>query len=140
MVFTSNQGRVSVSIPGVTIDNVSWDKFDGGGRSADTQNYPPGGMQPSIATGGVTKRGQTTIERAWDDTLIGAYMALDAAVNGPIACSLTPLRNASTPVPEKPGGFNYTGVLREVTRPPFDSTSSAIGKLVIVAELNEVMA
>jgi hypothetical protein len=140
VIFTSNMGRVAVSVPGVTIDSKSWDKFEGAERSADTQNYPAGGMVPSIATGGVTKRGPATISRAWDDTLISSYLALEAAINSAVSVSLTPLSNAVTVAAGKPSGFNYTGVLKSVSRPNYDSTSSSIAMLEIVCELNEVIA
>lgn len=135
MIYTSNQAFITLSVPGVTLDNKSWDKFSGGGRTADTQNFPPGGMQPSVATGGVTKRNQITLERAWDDTLIGAALTLDAAVNGPCATGVVPLQNATTTVPA--GLRNFTGVIKEVTWPENDSTSSSISMLSVVIEPNE---
>lgn len=134
MIYTSNQGKIAVSVPGVTLDNKSWDKFEGAMRSADTQNYPPGGMQPSIATGGVTKRSSATIQRAWDDTLIGAFISLEDAINGPFSCTFTPMQNATTTAA---ANFTYTGILKEVNRPNYDSTSSTIAQLELVVELNE---
>jgi hypothetical protein len=140
-IYTSNQARIALKVPGVTIDNLSWDKFEGGERSADTQNYNPGGMKSAIATGGASKRAQATLTRAWDDTLIGAYIALEAAINTVgVACSITFLSTPTTIASGKPAGFNYTGVLRSVTRPNYDSTSSTIAMLAVVLELNEVIS
>lgn len=134
MLYTSHDSIITFSVPGVTLDRRSWDKFQGGAHQADTQNYPPGGHAPSVAVSGVTKRDTATLERAWDDVLIGAYMALDAAVGGPCAIGVTPSKTASTKAANR---RSYTGVIKEVKPPDNDSTSSSISQLQIVIELNE---
>lgn len=134
MLYTANKFKLSLSIPGLTIDSKSWDKFSGGGHTAETQNYPPGGMQPSLAVGGVSKRNQATLERARDDTLIASEIALDGAVNSPCSVGVTPLKNATTTAGNQ---RTYTGVIREVTPPDQDSTSSSISMYQIVIELDE---
>jgi hypothetical protein len=134
VIYTSEKFHLAVSVPGVTIDSQSWDKLSGAGRTSDTQNYPPGGLKPSVATSGVTKRNPATISRAWDDTLIGAYGDLDNAVGGPITITVQPLANAITSVGK---ARTYTGVIKSVTPPEQDSTSSSISMLEIEVELNE---
>jgi hypothetical protein len=137
MIYTSRNSKILVNVAGVTIDTQSWDKFSGAGRTADTSNYPAGGMVPSVPVQGVTKRNPCTIERAWDDVLIGAQFDLDGAVNGPISVSVTPLQNRTTPGPAK---RTFTGILKEVNPPDSDSTSSTVQMLSIVCELAEVMS
>jgi hypothetical protein len=134
MLYTSNNFKISLSVPSVTIDNKSWDKFQGGGRVAETSSHNPGGMEPAVAVSGVTKRNQATLERAWDDVLIGAFIGLDGAVGSPCAVAVTPLRTPTTTAGRQRA---YTGVIREVTPPEQDSTSSSISMLQIVIELNE---
>lgn len=134
MIYTKRQAKITLSVPGVTIDNKSWDKFSGGGHEADTGNYPPGGMQPSQATQGVTKRNQATVERAYDDVLIGAYLGLDGSVNMPCSVGVTPLRTATTSAGSQ---RTFTGLIRSVAPVDTDSTSSDVQMLIVVIELNE---
>ena len=134
MLYTSRNFKISLSIPGLTIDNQAWDKFQGGGHAAETQNYPPGGMQPSLAVGGVTKRNTATLERAWDDVLIGAFIAIDGSLNSPCTVGVTPLKSATTTAGNQ---RTYTGIIKEVNPPDSDSTSSTVAMLQVVIELNE---
>lgn len=136
MLYTSANSKILVSVPGITIDNKSWDKFSGAGHTADTGNYAAGGMVPSVPTAGVSKRNPATIERVWDDTLIGIYFALDGNLNGAISLQVIPLQNRTTSGPSK---RSFTGIIKEVTPPDSDSTSSTVQMLQIIAELAEVM-
>jgi hypothetical protein len=137
-IYTSNQWRIQVSVDGLGLDTVSWDKASGGDIVADNQTYAPGGMQPSITTGGLRKRNPITVERVWSDSLISKFIALDNAAGitaGTI--SLTPIKsdrrtNASSPVV-------YTGVLQTVTRPNADSSASNLENLVLIFTLNETV-
>lgn len=133
-IYTANQWKISVSVTGVTIDNKTWDSFEDGNHTMDTQNYNPGGMAGAVATAGVSKRDQGTVARAWDDTLIGAWVNLEGALGNPVTLQLTPLKTSSTTAGSS---VTYTGILRQVTRPNYDSTSSTINKLSMVVELNE---
>lgn len=136
--YTEFQGHVSFSLTnGPALDNKSWDKFDPPEHAAETSQWTPGGMAPAQAIGGITKRGQATLERAWDDTMIGLYTILDANLNQPIAVQQTSLVTATTASTAKPGGSNWTGLLRSVKGPVFDSTSSTIQRIVCIVELNE---
>lgn len=137
MLYTSNQSLIVVSVVGVTLDSKSWDKFSGAGHTMDTQNYPPGGMQPSIATGGVSKRNTAAISRAWDDTLIGMYLDLDNALGAAFSCSVAPLKNKSSSASAK---RSFTGILKEVNPPESDSSSSTVQMLELVVELNETIS
>lgn len=134
MLYTKNQFKISFSIPGVSLDNKSWDKFSGGSHKAETGTYNPGGMAPAVAHGGATKRNTATLERAWDDTLIGAFLSIDNATNGPCSVRVTPLKNSNTTAS---AGFSYTGIISEVVPPDEDSTSSDVQMLQVVIELNE---
>ena len=137
MLYTSRNSKIVVSVAGVTIDSQSWDKFSGAGRTSDTGNYPAGGMKPSVPYAGVSKRNQATISRAWDDKLIGAYLALDGAIGGPVSIQVTPLQNRTTAASAK---RSFTGILKDVNPPESDSTSSTIQMLEIVCELAEDMS
>ena len=78
-IYTSNQWRIQVNVAGVGLDSVSWDKASGGEIVADNQTYNPGSMGPQITVGGIRKRSDITVERAWSDALIGKFIALDTA-------------------------------------------------------------
>lgn len=134
MLYTSANSKIMVKVSGVTIDNQTWDKFSGAGHTSETSVYNPGGMVSSVAVQGVTKRSPATLERAWDDTLIGSYLDLDRALNQPVSITVTPLKNRTTSGPAK---RTFTGILKEVTPPGSDSTSSTIEMLSITVELNE---
>jgi hypothetical protein len=135
-IYTKNQYKISLSIPGVGLDSQSWDSWSGAEHSADTQNYPPGAMAPSIATGGVSKRGRATLERADDDTLIGLRIALDGAVNLACTVGITPLKTAKTTAGNQ---ITMTGVVNSVTLASGDSTSSDVRKIQVMIELNETI-
>jgi hypothetical protein len=133
--FRTDQARIQVSIAGVSLDNVSWDKMEGGDNVAPSTNYPPGGMQPSVELGGVPKRNPVTVERIWSDTLIAAYKAMDnGAGKLPVTASYTVLDRNGNPVPGST--ISYTGVLLETARPNYDSSSSSEAMLKITVGLN----
>lgn len=136
--YRSDNGRVQVSVPGVALDTTSWDAASGGDVTASSTNYSPGGMQPSIALGGIPTRSNMTVERIWSDFLIGIFRDLDAACGeSPITISYTVLRNGIA----VPGStISYTGVLTGVQRPNYDSSSAAEAKLQLTADLNRTIS
>ena len=135
VVYTSNQAKITLSVPSIGFsDSTSWDKFTGGGNVAETQQHTPGGMGPSFAVGGIVKRNQITLERAWDDSLIGVYGDLDGAVNSPCTIGVQPLKSASQTIGKQ---RTYTGILREVSPPDTDASSSNVSMLQIVIEADE---
>lgn len=136
-VYTSRQAKISLSIPGVSLDSKSWDKFSGGGHEAETGQYNPGGMAPAVAHAGVSKRNQITLERGDDDTLIGLRAALDAAVNQPCSVGVTPLKSQSVAAGKQ---TTYTGIVRSVSPPDNDSTSSSVRMIQVVIEADEPIA
>jgi hypothetical protein len=137
VLYTSNKFHLAVSIPGVTLDAQSWDKFTGGDHTSETQQHTPGGMGPQIAIGGIRKRSPVTVSRAMDDTLIGLYESIDAATGGPITITVQPLINPTTVAGK---GRTYTGVIKTVKPPDQDSTTSTITMLSVEVELNETIA
>jgi len=128
-----------VSVAGVAIDNLSWDKFSGGEVLVDSQMHSPGGMQPTIALGGRRSRSPAVIERIYSDVLAAAYVALDnAAGRAAVTCSiqyLAPDRKTAIGAP-----ITYTGILGPVKRPDYDSMTSTPGMLSVTVDLNEVVS
>jgi hypothetical protein len=134
-LYTSHKFLITFSIPGVTIDTKPWDKFEGAAHSNDTQNYPAGGIAPSIAVSGVGKREQATLQRAFDDILVASHNAIDAATGQACSIAVKPLKSRGA----QPGvGPNFTGIIRTVTgQPAADSTSSTIAMFAVIVELDE---
>lgn len=137
-LYRSDQGHISVQVAGVTIDSLSWDSFEGGDLTVESQNYNPGGMVPAVSMGGKRSRSQATIKRVWSDTLIGAYVALDNAAGiAAVTCSYQALAaDRKTPVGSP---ITYTGTLGNVTRPNYDSMTSTPAQLQIIVDLNEAI-
>jgi hypothetical protein len=136
-IYTSKDFRIHLQVAGVTYDTVSWDKFTGGNVVGENQQYNPGGAMPQVVVGGLRKRGPATLERAWDDSLIGAYLAFDAAVTfASVTCSITPLKGKA----QNGGPFTYTGVLESVTRPDADSNTSNVAMMTAIVTLNDTMS
>lgn len=138
--YRSDQGRIHLAVDGVPFtDNKSWDKFEGGDLTPDSPGpYNPGGMAPSLAVGGIRKRSNITVQRAWTESLMGVFMNLDdAAGSASFTCSYTPLQ-----VDRKTSAgltITYTGILLTVTRPNYDSTSSAVVLLQCELECDEAI-
>lgn len=128
-----------MQVAGVTIDNNSWESFEGADITPEMQNYNPGGMAPAIALGGLRKRSTATIKRIWSDAMIGAFQALDAAAGiANVTCSFQTLAaDHKTPVGNP---ITYTGVLGSVTRPTYDSVTSAPAFLTITVDMNEAIS
>lgn len=132
--YRTDNARIQVSVTGIVLDSVSWDMMDGGEIVAETTNYNPGGMEPAVELGGLSKRSDMTVERIWSDALIAVYKQLDNAC-GETAGSIgyTVLAKGVT----VPGSaVTYTGVLKGVARPGYNSSSSAEAKLVLTFGLN----
>ena len=138
-IYRSDQGTLSVTVAGITIDNQSWDTAEGGDITVESQEYNPGAMAPAVAIGGKRSRSAMTVKRAWDDTLIGAYKALDnAAGKTPVTIGYQVLAaDHRTPVGNP---ITYTGILGNVTRPGYDSMTSTVAMLQIVVSLNETIS
>ena len=137
-IYRKQQFFIQVSVPGVTIDSQSWDKASGGGIAPTMVKYAMGGMAPNVAIGGRRERADITVDRAWDDTLISAALALDkASGNTPCTVAITPLK-ARGKTAGKP--LIRTGILGPVTWPEADSSSSDAAMLQISVSLNEAIS
>lgn len=133
--YRSDQGRIQVQVAGVALDNTSWDTMAGGDNAATTSPYMPGGMQPVIELGGVPVRSDLTITRIWSDTLINVYKQLDNGVgNLTVTASYTVLDANKNPVANST--ITYTGVLKSVARPDYDSSTTTAAKLTLTVGLN----
>ena len=138
-VYRADQHAIHLSVAGVTVDNIVWDKFDGGDLTVDAAQYLPGGMAPQINLGGTPKRSDITLNRAWSYPLVSAFKALDG-VTGRAAATVTVQTLSSS---GSPTGVpvTYTGVLNGVTRPSTDSTgSNTIANLQVVIGANRAIS
>lgn len=136
--FRSDTARVQVTVAGISLPSDSWSKMEGGENAAETSQLLPGGMAPAVALGGLAKRTDLTVHRPWSDVMAGAYKALDQAVGAAtVTASYVVLDNNKQPVAN--ASVTYTGILKSVTRPNYDSSSSTEALLQLVFECNEVI-
>ncbi|MGH2874998.1 MAG: hypothetical protein ACRDNS_02155 [Trebonia sp.] len=138
MRFRSDQARIQFSVQGVSgLDSVSWQTFDGGEITPESQVSYPGGMEDGVSLGGLRKRGPITIARTWDSTLIAAFIALDnAAGRAPCRVSVTTLDAQKHPTGSP---LVWTGTLDKVAPPKRDSTDSKDAMLSITISTNVAM-
>lgn len=135
-IYRSDQHSITVSVTGAATDSVSWDYAEGGDLQPEMQTYNPGGMAPAIAVGGLRKRGDLTVRRAWSDTMIGLYKALDDAAGiAPVTVAITPIKADRKTSASKP--ITYTGILGKVTRPNAEAASSSVVYLEVTVSCNE---
>lgn len=136
--FRSDQAAIHVSVAGVPLDNVVWDTFEGGDNAAEDVSYLPGGMAPQINLGGLPKRSDIKVTRIWSDALVRAYKQLDQAVGRSTATvTYTVLDAAGASTGEQ---VTYTGVLKMVTRPNYESNTSKEAMLELTIGANEVIS
>jgi len=133
--YRSDQAAVHVTVDGVTLDTKPWDSFAGGDITANTVNYLPGGMQPAIDLGGVPQRSDITVEREWSDALIGVYKQLDQLC-GRAAGRIPVTTLDANGVPVAGSTSTYTGTLKGVARPGYDSSTSGLAKMQLVFACN----
>lgn len=137
--YRSDMGFISFQVAGVQLDSVSWDAFDGGDLVVSSENYNPGGMAPAIALGGKRSRSDITIKRIWSDALIASYIALDNA-GGKAAFTASYQTLAADHVTKVGSPIVYSGIIGNVSRPAYDSTSSSPVFLTVVCSCNEVIS
>ena len=135
--YRSDQAAIHVTVAGVPLDNVVWDTMEGGDNVAEDVAYLPGGMAPQINLGGLPKRGDITVTRIWSDALVRVYKQLDQA-SGQAGVTVTyTVLDASGQ--STGSSVTYTGVLKSVTRPNYDSNTSSEAKLQLVIGANQVI-
>jgi len=135
--FRSDQFQIHLTVAGVALDNVSWDSFEGADLKPNMEKYPPGGMAPEQAVGGRRSRSDATLTRAWSPAMMGVYLALEAASGiAAVSMSIVPIY-ADRVTAAVNGGFPYTGVLGDVTKPKNDAATSSIAYLTVVCSMNE---
>ena len=119
----TNQYRVLVAIDGE--DWGTFDTFAGGEVSAEEVKYLPGGMEPEISLGGVTRTGNVTVTRLY-------RLKRDHARTRAVINRVGKLRAVVTKIPLDEDGnvFNasendvYEGIVIRMTPPPTDSTAN----------------
>jgi hypothetical protein len=137
--YRSDMWQVQLQVTGLTLDNVSWDSFEGGDIAPEMQQYNPGGMAQQISLGGIRKRTEITLKRVWSDFLIGVYVALDAlGGNGAAVVSATPMKGDRKTAAGNP--IVYTGVIGQVMKPNYDSATGGAALLQVTVTPNEAIS
>lgn len=117
-----DQYNVTVSIDG--LGNLgTFDKFAGGEIDSDEQTYNPGAMAPPVSLGGSITMGDVTVSRLYvlerDHVIMHKLLSLVGVAN--ITAAKQPLDINKVPFGRP---LVYTGVVKTVTPPDHDSTSS----------------
>lgn len=121
-----DQYRVTVSVDGV--DLGTWDKFTGGEIDSEESKYKPGGMAPEVSLGGSITVTNFTVSRLYELSRDHPKVPLlkSKVGKGTVTATKQPLdvdRNAfGAPIV-------YTGILKQLTLPDHDSTSSDPGMI-----------
>lgn len=137
--FRSDQARIQVNIPGINLPSDSWSKMEGGDNVAETSQLLPGGMAPAIAQGGLSKRSDVVVHRPWSDTMVALFKQLDQSTGSARGTQTYTVLDANkNPVPGS--SVTYSGVLKSVTRPNYDSSSSGEALLQLAFECDEPIA
>ena|SRR5215471_14233546 len=106
-----------------------WDKKTGGEVDSDDTTYKPGGMAPRVSLGGSVNVGNVTLSRLFDlsrDQQI-IHWLISRVGKGWLVVKQTPLDQDGNNLGWAP--VTYQGVLKTVTPPEVDSTSSDAAEL-----------
>jgi hypothetical protein len=124
-----DQYQVTVKVDGIGELGI-FDSMTGGENDSDEQKYRPGAMQAPISLGGATTMGNVTLERLCDKDrdwpVLHALLA--AAGTAAIEARKQPMDNNKVPFGRP---LVYSGVLKTVTPPEHDSTSSDPSTVVL---------
>jgi len=135
--YRGDQFKAQLTLTGPnapTLDNQSWDTFDGGDVDPTMEEFIPGGMGEQVAMGGMRKRQPITLTRAWDTSMISNYLALDAASGvAPFQLIVSTLAADKITVT---GTTTYTGVVGKVTPPKRAHDDSKAAMLSVALSCN----
>lgn len=127
--------RASVTLDSVAIGGV-WDKVTGGDVDSDETVYKPGGMAAPVSLGGTKSYGSVTCSKLYDHA---AYKRLiDRVGKGRIEIVKIPLDVDGNAYAGQ--SVTFTGTLKTVKAPDFDSQSSSEAMLEIEVTCDMVSA
>lgn len=131
--YTEATAKITAHVDGV--DHLpkikSWSSYEGGSGQAATTQLLPGGMQPAVALPGPIKRATVTVKRPYTAGLHPHVANLENAINNSMSASYTPTDANGNPIGNP---ITRTGILKEVTTPNSDATSSNPQYLALVME------
>jgi hypothetical protein len=114
--------RVKLVVDGKPLPD-SWDVLTGGESDSDELTYKPGGMAPNVSLGGSITIGQLVVSRLYDQPRDDSQLHWLLSRVGKAQVKLT---KTALDVNGASWGkaLVYTGVLKRVTPPEVDSTST----------------
>jgi hypothetical protein len=117
--LTSNEANIQSTIAGVTFPPVqSWKSYEGGDPMSETGQILPGNVMPAVATPGIVKRTNVTVERPYTMEVHAQILNIEGAVNNRMSASYTP-----TDADGNPNGLTVTrtGIFKGPKIPKWDS-------------------
>lgn len=116
----------------LTIDGLDfgvWDALDGGGIDSEETRYKPGGLAAEVALGGTRTRSNITLRKLYDEGIHASYHWLDErAGRAAVVVTRQPLDTDGNAYGRP---LIYKALLKAVTPPTVDSTSSDAGLIEI---------
>lgn len=133
-VVQTQQYSVTVTVDGIPLPGV-FDKFDGGEIDSDAVIYMAGGMADPEALPGTPKVGDVTVSRGFRGERDGPLKKwLNGKVGRPIVIGKQPLNPDRSPVA---GALEvFSGVMKGVSTPSFDSGGNDVSTFDIVASIS----
>lgn len=132
------QDQATISVPHLPVllpFVKSWAMLEGGDLESEDTKTRPGGMLGQVNLGGPTTRTDATVSRPYTKELHPFIKRLeDAGGNGAMSISWTILDATGSTA----GGPTYTinGILKNVTRPNWDSNTAGAAMLALVMGCN----
>lgn len=122
-----NGNPVNVNLPPV----LSWATLEGGDLESEDVKTRPGGMVGQVNLGGPTTRTDATVSRPYTADLHPYLWQLEAAAgSGTMHITWTILNSGGFAVGN--GTVTLTGILKNVTRPQWDSNANGAAMLSLV--------
>lgn len=133
-VVQTQQWSVSITVDSVPLPGV-FDKWDGGEIDSDTVIYMAGGMAEPEALPGTPKVGDVTVSRGFRGE---RDAPLKKFLNGKVGRSIVLGKQALNPdrSPVAGGLEVFSGVLKGVSTPSFDSGGNDVSTFDIVASIS----
>lgn len=135
----SREDQYSVTVTVDGIDYGVWDGMTGGEIDSEEAKYKPGGLSPQVALGGTREVSNITASRLYqfdrDHSRINQLIARVGKGKATVARQPLDVDGNTFGKPTV-----YTGILKQVTPPDFDSESGDVGKIEIEISTNAVVA
>lgn len=135
---TQNQFAVTLTFEGNRIPGL-WEKKSGGLADSNTTTYMPGGMGPMTALAGAQIIGELTLDRVYDPTRDQDVIDTLLKGRGRGRCVVKQV-DLDANGAAVGNGLVWTGILKSVNDPDYDSSSTTPAMMEIVITTDGTVA